>query len=61
MAKAGHSKRRATEKEKADQKQRTSHNYRIKYERLVKKYPDSKDLPIWKEKLDSLIQGKFIK
>jgi deoxyadenosine/deoxycytidine kinase len=57
----GNNKRRMTEPKKTAQRKRTNENYQKKYEKLIKKYPNHKDIGIWKDKLDQLRVGKDIK
>jgi len=51
MGKGKHTK---TPAQKAVQKQRTRQNKIRKYEKLLKNFPNSKDVKIWQKKLNEL-------
>lgn len=46
--------RKRTEAEKTAQKNRTSQNQLRKYMRLLEKFPTSRDVDIWKKKIENL-------
>lgn len=47
-------KKRRTESEKSRGKQRRKSNQIAKYNKLIKMFPESKDILVWQKKIESL-------